>query len=200
MDHLNDTQQQLAVQSPEELVVRSLRGDGGSFRRLVEMHQGYAFALAFRILWDEEDARDTVQESFLSVWKHLGEFDSHCKFTTWLYSIVANRAKDRLKSNMRRRQVVTRDLRDTDETTGGDAPDAALANRELAERIRAVAGDLPPAQRMVFVLRDLQEYSVAEVAGMLHTSQGSVKANLCYARARIRRTIEKMDGVEGGKS
>jgi DNA-directed RNA polymerase specialized sigma24 family protein len=53
---------------------------------------------------------------------------------------------------------------------------------------------------MVFVLRDLQDFSVAEVAEMLHTSQGSVKANLCYARARIRRTIEKMENVEGGKS
>jgi RNA polymerase sigma-70 factor (ECF subfamily) len=164
------------------------------------MHQGYAFALAFRILWDEEDARDTVQESFLNVWKHLREFDSRCKFTTWLYSIVTNQAKDRLKSNMRRRQVVTRDGGDADETTSGDALDCALANRELAERIRAVAGNLPPAQRMVFVLRDLQDYSVAEVAGMLHTSQGSVKANLCYARARIRRIIERMDGVEGGRS
>jgi RNA polymerase sigma-70 factor (ECF subfamily) len=200
LDNLNDSQQKVAVHSPEELVARSQRGDSGSFRRLVEMHQGYAFALAFKILLDEEDARDTVQESFLSVWKHLREFDSHCKFTTWLYSIVANRAKDRLKSNMRRRQVVTRDWGDTDQTIIGEPLDCALANKELAERIRALAGDLPPTQRMVFVLRDLQDFSVAEVAEMLHTSQGSVKANLCYARARIRRTIEKMENVEGGKS
>lgn len=164
------------------------------------MHQGYAFALAFKILWDEEDARDTVQESFLSVWKHLREFDSRCKFTTWLYSIVANRAKDRLKSNMRRRQVVTRDWGDIDETMSGKPLDCDIANKELAERIRTLAGDLPPTQRMVFVLRDLQDYSVAEVAEMLHASQGSVKANLCYARARIRRTIEKLERVEGGKS
>ena len=99
------------------------------------MHQGYAFALAFKILLDEEDARDTVQESFLSVWKHLKGFDSHCKFTTWLYSIVVNRAKDRLKSNMRRRQVVTRNWGDTDETISGEPLDCALANKELAERI-----------------------------------------------------------------
>ena len=200
MDNLNDSQQKVAVQSPEELVARSQRGDSVSFSRLVEMYQGYAFALAFRILWDEEDARDAVQESFLSVWKHLREFDSHCKFTTWLYSIVTNQAKDRLKSNMRRRQVVTRGWGDTDETMSGEPLDCAIANKELAERIRALAGDLPPAQRMVFVLRDLQDYSVAEVAEMLHASQGSVKANLCYARAHIRRTIEKMERVEGEKS
>jgi RNA polymerase sigma-70 factor (ECF subfamily) len=101
---------------------------------------------------------------------------------------------------MRRRQVVTRDWGDTDEIMSGEPLDCAIANKELAERIRALAGDLPPTQRMVFVLRDLQDYSVAEVAEMLHASQGSVKANLCYARARIRRTIEKMERVEGGKS
>ncbi len=164
------------------------------------MHQGYAFALAFKILLDEEDARDAVQESFLSVWKHRREFNFRCKFTTWLYSIVMNRAKDRLKSNMRRRQVVTRDWGDTDEAISGEPLDCALANKDLAERIRALAGDLPPTQRMVFVLRDLQDLSVAEVAEILHISEGSVKANLCYARARIRRTIEKIEHTAGGKS
>jgi RNA polymerase sigma-70 factor (ECF subfamily) len=164
------------------------------------MHQGYAYALAFKILLDEEDARDTVQESFLSVWKHRREFDPRRKFTTWLYSIVVNRAKDRLRSNMRRRRVVTRDCGDADQAMSGEPLDCALANKDLGERIRALAGDLPPAQRMVFVLRDLQDFSVAEVSEMLHTSQGSVKANLCYARARIRRTIEQMEHRAGGKS
>ena len=188
------------MEAVEQLITRCQRGDSGSFRQLVEMYQGYAFTLAFRILWDEEDARDTVQDSFLSVWKHLEKIDGRCKFTTWLYSIVTNRAKDRLKANMRRRQVIGPNTRIIEETLSGESLDRALANTDLAERIRALAGDLPLKQRMVFVLRDLQDCSVAEVAETLHMSQGSVKTNLCHARARIRRTIEQMERGEGGQS
>jgi len=196
----NDHQQEYAVEAVEQLITRCQRGDSGSFRQLVEMYQGYAFTLAFRILWDEEDARDTVQDSFLSVWKHLEKIDGRCKFTTWLYSIVTNRAKDRLKANMRRRQVIGPQTWITEEPTSGDSLDRVLANTDLAERIRVLAGDLPLKQRMVFVLRDLQDCSVAEVAETLHMSQDSVKANLCHARARIRRTIEQMECGEGGQS
>lgn len=183
----------------ESLIARCRKGENLAFREIVERYQGYAFSLAFRILWDEDDARETVQESFVRVWKHLETYDGRSKFTTWLYTIVTNLAQDRLKANMRRENIFTRLTGAHDNTgdTGGVDPDTHLDNRELVERIKALAGDLPHAQRMVFVLRDLQDLSIAEVADHLRMSTGAVKANLCLARARIRRSMEQPERSGG---
>lgn len=179
----------------ERLIARCRKGESLAFRELVERYQGYAFSLAFRILWDEDDARETVQESFVRVWKHLAVYDGRSRFTTWLYSIVTHLAQDRLKANMRRERIFTRLTGANDDI--GDTrvadPDTRLENKELAERITALAGGLPPVQRMVFALRDLQDLSIAEVADHLRMSTGAVKANLCLARARIRRSMEQSE-------
>ena len=78
----------------ERLIARCRKGESLAFREIVERYQGYAFSLAFRVLWDEDDARETVQESFVRVWKHLAAYDGRSRFTTWLYSIVTHLAQD----------------------------------------------------------------------------------------------------------
>ena len=87
---------------PDEIIERSRRGEREAFRVLVEHHQSYAFALAFRLVCDEDAAKDIVQESFIRVWKHLSEYRPTVKFTTWLYRIVVNLSYDRLKTDRRR--------------------------------------------------------------------------------------------------
>jgi RNA polymerase sigma-70 factor, ECF subfamily len=183
----------------EKLITRCREGESLAFRELVERYQGYAFSLAFRILWDENDAREAVQESFVRVWKHLETYDGQSKFTTWLFTIVTHLAQDRLKANMRRENIFTRLTGASDNAgdTWGADPDTQLDNRALVERIKALAGDLPPVQRMVFVLRDLQDLTIAEVADRLRMSTGAVKANLCLARARIRRSMEQPERSGG---
>lgn len=176
-----------------QLIARCVQGDPGAFRELVERHQGYAFALAFRILCDEDDAREAVQESFVRVWKHAGVYDTRSRFTTWLYRIVTRLAQDRLKSNIRRSRVITRLPADQDVPAMKPGADDEMTNRQLAQRITAIADGLPPAQRMVFVLRDLEDLSIGEIAERLGMSAGSVKANLCYARGRVRSLIDRWE-------
>jgi RNA polymerase sigma-70 factor (ECF subfamily) len=84
---------------------------------------------------------------------------------------------------------------DAQDLQGAD-PGRAVENSEIAEKIRSVAGGLPPVQRMVFALRDLQDLPVAEVAHLLQISPGAVKANLCLARARIRRVLAQEEGMQ----
>ena len=83
--------------STETIIERSRGGDGEAFRLLVKAHQGYAYALAFRLVCDDEAAKDVVQESFIRIWKHLPEYRPTVKFTTWMYRIVVNLSYDRLK-------------------------------------------------------------------------------------------------------
>ena len=167
-----------------------------AFRRLVEQHQSYAFALAFRLLGDGEEARDATQESFLRVWLHLREFKPGFRFTTWLYRIVVNISYDTLRSRKRRLRVMENSTeREVAEPASGQDPETMTVNRDLAGHIRRLAGGLPPRQHMVFVLRDLQDQSIEEVGKILGMPAGSVKTNLSYARKWIR---EQMEGLDRG--
>jgi RNA polymerase sigma-70 factor (ECF subfamily) len=178
----------------DQVIARSKQGDVWAFRRLAETHQHYAFTLAFRIVCNADDARDIVQEAFIRVWQNLRSFDPAAKFTTWLYRIVVNLSYDRLKGEGRRRRLFTTMSQDSEASAHDTiALDDDLMNRDLADKIKAVAETLPLKQRMVFVLRDLQDLTVTEVAEILEMSHESVKTNLCYARRHIRQRLERME-------
>jgi RNA polymerase sigma-70 factor (ECF subfamily) len=182
----------------KEMLLLSRQGNQQVFRKLVETYQGYAFSLAVRYLGNEEDARDVVQDTFIRIWKRLSTFDFRCKFTTWMYRIVINLCHDRNKALNRQKKFL-------DFNSLGDFPDlfsAAIApidlenesiRKELGTIIAALAGELPPRQRSIFVLRDLQDLSVAEVSQILRISKNSVKSNLSHARQKIRKRLEQIE-------
>jgi RNA polymerase sigma-70 factor (ECF subfamily) len=182
-----------------DLIVRSKEGDPGAFRQLVEYYQGYAYALAARLLADEDDARDVVQESFIRVWKHLVKYDPRARFTTWLYRIVTNLSYDRIKANTRRARVIAPG---SDEVIAS-APDPVrsteqdVQTEQTLNEINDLAGDLPPRQRIVFVLRDLHDLSIREVSEITGIPSGSVKTNLYHARQAIRGRLTKARTREG---
>jgi RNA polymerase sigma-70 factor (ECF subfamily) len=181
----------------DELIEQSQSGESEAFRLLVEEYQGYAFGLAFRIVCDEDVAKDIVQESFIRVWRHLREYDPAIKFTTWLYRIVVNLCFDQLKMDKRRKRVIANE-RELDARSALDNADAErnVINKDLAEKIKSVAARLPLKQRLVFVLRDLNDLSVKETAEVLAMSRDSVKANLSYARQNIRKHMQRIDNVK----
>jgi len=178
-----------------EIIARCKEGDLDAFRELVEGNQGFAFALAFRLLCNEEDAKDVVQESFVRVWRHLIRYDSGQKFTTWLYRIVVNLCYDRLKARKRRTRIM---VSADDESSPGivsSSPllDKELANREIAAIIERLADRLSSKQRMVFVLRDLQDLDMKEIVEVTGMPMGSVKTNLYLARRTIRERLVQFD-------
>jgi RNA polymerase sigma-70 factor (ECF subfamily) len=179
-----------------ELFQRSRNGDPEAFRRIVEGHQPFAYAVAFRFLGNEADAEDAVQESFINVWKHLADYDPHKKFTTWLYRIVANECLDHIKSRKRQRTAIPVDPvsgdSDSVQAAGAD-PNAALDEKERLQMIEAFVRELPEKQRMVFILRDLQDLSIEETSKILRMSNASVKSNLFHARKFLRERIEQLE-------
>ncbi len=162
------------------------RGDMSAFAALVRATQAYAYALAFRLLTDEQDALDAVQEAFVRVWRHLVDFDPKRKFTTWLYTIVSHVSLDILRSRKRRLAFLI-PVKDSGLDDPADPIDieSVHSNSELAEAIRGLTDGLPPTQRLVFVLRDLQDCSIEEVVEITRLSAGSVKTNLHHARKRM---------------
>jgi len=172
----------------DRLIDRSKRGDQEAFRELVEAHQSYAYRLAFRLLPNEDEATDVVQEAFIRVWRHLGRFRPGTRFQTWLFRIVTNLAYDRLRAGRRRERAMESFAVDGADRSEGRL-EARISDQEMAERIAELTDDLPPRQRITFVLRDLHDLSVAEVAAITGMASGTVKANLSYARRRIRERL-----------
>ena len=178
-----------------ELIRQSKKGDTQAFRQLMEQYKQYAFQLAYRILHCEEDAKDTVQEAFIRVWQHLSRFDLKKKFTTWLYRIVVNQSVDKLRQRKRRSEVTVRNENDSIFADPQQNPEGCCMNNEAMDRIRKAMDHLPLKQRLIFILRDLQQHSVKEVAEVLRCSQQTVKSTLYYARRNMRKIIENNEGV-----
>jgi RNA polymerase sigma-70 factor (ECF subfamily) len=185
------------LNTDKHILLSSQQGDTAAFRKLVETYQGYAFSLASRFLGNEEDALDVVQESFIRIWRYLHTFDHRCKFTTWMYRIVINLCRDRIKAQSRRDRFLLPDssgnLPALLNITGENDLEDKNTNEELAAVITTLAGELPHRQRVVFVLRDLQDVSVEEASQILGMSTSSVKSNLSYARKNIRLRLEQLE-------
>jgi RNA polymerase sigma-70 factor (ECF subfamily) len=180
-------------QGVPSLLERSRSGDTSAFGALMAMHQQYAYIIAFRILRDEDHAKDVVQEAFLRIWKHLNRYQHSAKFTTWLHTIVVRLCYDRMKSEARRRAVLSRPTRDVKDLPFSRDLEHDVESRDISERILTLAKKLPPKQRLVFMLRDVQDWTIEEISRLAGMSVNTVKANLCYARKVIREGYERLE-------
>ena len=180
------------------LIFRCQGGDRAAFRELVEQHRPLAYGLALRMLCEENDAEDVVQEAFVRVWKHIGEYRGENRFTTWLYAIVSHLCLDQLRRRRRTRLLFARseETSETERLPDLRLLDQAHSNKELAAIVRLLAGKLPSKQRLVFTLRDLQECSIEETSSITGMSAASVKSNLCHARRHIRKTLASVYEVK----
>jgi RNA polymerase sigma-70 factor (ECF subfamily) len=194
--------------SDAEAIERARGGDHDAFRILVERYQSRAYALALRVLRDEEQARDAVQDAFLKVYRSLDRFEGRSSFYTWLYRLVMNVCLD-----LRRRDRSARH-QEWDETQGvesmaGAAPlaggegsldfdpaDVAM-RRELRDQLAAAIDELPDAARETLILREVEGLSYAEIAEALSIPKGTVMSRLHYARRRAREILTSQAAADG---
>jgi len=180
------------MQIDNEQIQQIIRGDQKAFRVLVENHQQYAFSLAFRLLCDEEEAKDVVQESFIKIWRNIKSYNPKMKFTTWIYKIITNTAIDRLRVIKR---VGKESMDDATKNPGSILnyhPDKEYDNQELTQIIRSMSKDLPEKQKLVFVLRDIQGMNSVEVENILDIPADTIKSNLYHARRMVKEKLNKI--------
>jgi RNA polymerase sigma-70 factor, ECF subfamily len=178
----------------EKLIEDAKDGNVYAFGKIVKCHQSYAYAIAFRFLCDEDDAEDVVQESFIRIWNHLHDFDPRKTFTTWMYKIVVNLCYDKAKSNKRRMSIFTRS---SDNSSIVDCIDnidieQKVTNKETVALIKLIADGLSEQQRIIFLLRDLQDLTIQEVVDITGMSESAIKTNLFFARRNIRKKLAKL--------
>ena len=177
-------------------LIEHAKTDSTEFEQLVRHFQPFVYSVALRLLLNEQDAKDLVQECFIRVWKHLHRFDHSSKFTTWLYQITLRLALDSLKGHKRRQKALQ--LYGKTEATKDEhcSADTAIQKQEWFAQFRKVADALPPRQRIIFVLRDLEDLDLQEIAKMLSLSVNTVKSNLYYARKHLRELIQQRNSYE----
>ena len=173
----------------QEIVGKASNGDVEAFRRIVERNQEFVYRVAYCFVNNVAEAEDITQECFIRLWKNLHRYRPEIKLTTWLYKIVTNLCLDFSKSRQTRvsRNMVALD--DYDGMGQVDASDQPLIDAELRIAIEAVVNVLAPKQKAVFVLRDIEQVEMPEIAEILAMDAGQVKSNLYYARKKVSEMI-----------
>jgi RNA polymerase sigma-70 factor (ECF subfamily) len=182
-------------ETDEAAIVRRARaGDPSAFALLVERHTRPLLRTALRLLGRMDLAQDAVQETFMRVHRYLARFDESRPLAPWLYRVVVNVARD-----VGRRSSTPR-LVPLDSLTEGQHPatrveagtlDEPLAREEQRRMVQAALLTLPAKERAAIVLRDIEGLSTREVAQALGSSEGTVRSQICTARLKIKRFIER---------
>jgi RNA polymerase sigma-70 factor (ECF subfamily) len=154
---------------------------------LMDRYSDFAYALAYRLLYNREEAEDAVHEGFTRIWKHMHEYDLNKKFSTWMYTIITHYCYDLLRKRSREKCVLNTDCWEEFDLKD---PHIGLNTNEILPYIEQAAETLPPKQRVIFILRDLQDLPVREVSEILQISKNSVKVNLHYARKHLREQLK----------
>jgi RNA polymerase sigma-70 factor (ECF subfamily) len=186
------------MEDGDAAVVAQVRdGDMQAFRVLVERHQPAVFRLAFRMTGNQQDAEDTVQETFLRAYRQLKRFEPRASFGTWLHRIAANCALDLLRK--RRREAERRVSPDLAVTEAAESlsdrtpsPDCLTAHAEVQQQVESALEQLTPLERAAFTLRHLEGKPIAEISTALGVGTNAAKQSIFRAVQKLRRVLEPM--------
>ncbi len=184
-----------------QLVKRVQNGDEVAFRSLFDRYNRRAYAVAIGVVKNQQDALDVVQDAFIKVHKHIGNFKGNASFYTWLYRIVMNLAID----HVRKARKIT-DFDDgihKDDAAGDGAllpriaesnPGKTVARREMTEKIQAALETLPEYHRAVILLREVEGLSYEEMAEVLEVPKGTIMSRLFHARRKMQDELSEYLG------
>lgn len=177
----------------EDLIRESLAGDSNAYGQLVERFQDRLFNAMVNVVGSHDEAEDVVQESFVQAYVKLHTFHGNSKFFTWLYRIAFNNALSRQRK--RRGDVSIEHGR---ETTGSDpedrteAPDEPLLRQERVTLVHSALELLSEEHRSILVLREMEEMSYEDIAGLLGINIGTVRSRLSRARGQLKTHLEEL--------
>ena len=186
--------------SNEALLELCKQQDQEALRVLFKRHERPVYNMLLRMLSSREDAEEALAEVFVKVWRAAAGFKGDCKFTTWLYKITANTARDYLRSRMTRQEVSMDEVMIEDiEAPQSASPEAAAINAEDRARIVAAMARLSEEDRLLISLYHFQELDYDEIAEISGIPPGNLKVKLFRARQRLRRFCAEQE-KDGGEN
>ena len=188
-----------------DIISRAQRGDRQAFNRLVIHYQDIIVNLCASLMGTRSDGEDAAQETFIKAWQQLEFFRGESQFSTWLHTIAINTCRNKQRSFWQRlfrksvptgMPVLDEDVEETIEIIDSSPlPSQELERKELKDQIKRALGMLPERYRELIVLRDLRQYSYAEMAEMLSAPEGTIKSGI--ARARLALQVELKGLIDG---
>jgi len=184
------------------LIRAAQQGDAAAFEQLVHKYDRAVLRLTVHLTGSQEDGQDVYQEAFLRAYVNLARFRFECSFYTWIYRIASNLCLDHLrKRRFRSRELITTNSADgaereileyiADESAGA-SPERSLIRRVLREHIARALNNLSPRERMVFELKHYHGLQLKTVAGILSTTEGTVKNTLFRATHKLRLQLSEL--------
>jgi RNA polymerase sigma-70 factor (ECF subfamily) len=176
----------------KELIEECRKGDLRNFRKVVEKTTPMIFSVAFRMLGDEDGARDIVQDTMVTIWQKLTRIKTAESYKTWAYRIAVNKCYDQLRKQKRQKErryddqawtIISNHISEEDATE--------LENQENAQIINLLTNKLSHKQKAVFILSELEQIPAVEIAKITGMTRPAVKANLYYARKNIESLLQK---------
>jgi RNA polymerase sigma-70 factor (ECF subfamily) len=174
------------------LLAAAQAGDRAACDELLGAQRPRAIASALRVLHNQDDAEDAVQDAFVKIWRRLPDFEGRSSFATWVHRIVVNASLDLMRRRATRAEFVewTEEQHKQAESpsaelAGEQTPESELGDREVASLVRVAVAELPLAHRQVVELGELEDCSCREIAARLRCPVGTVLSRLHYARARL---------------
>lgn len=179
-------------QGDADLVAAARGGDAAAFEAIMRLHNRQMFRTARAILQNEADAEEVVQEAYLKAFLHLDGFAGASRLSTWLVKIAVNEALARLRRRMPDGAPVhpAPELAAENSMTPESSPEAAAAQSEIRRLLEAAIDALPQAQRTVFMLRAVEEFSTEDTASCLGIPAETVKTRLHRAKQQLRRRLQ----------
>lgn len=174
----------------QDLVARAKRGDAGAYEEIVQRYQQIAFRTAYVVTGSAPDAEDAAQEGFVKALRAIGRFRAGAPLRPWLLRIVANEARNRVRSVGRRQRL---ELRLTEGFRPGDAapsPEAVAVAADERRRLLAMVNGLGDEDRQVIAARYFLQLSGEETAAALGIPEGTVKSRLSRALARLKAVVD----------
>ena len=183
--------------SDEELVARSIGGDQESFNQLVLRWERPIYALAYRVIGREEDARDVCQETFLRAFRALNGFRGQAKFSSWLYRIALNLCRDWVRKERRTPVIQAPEELEVLEMAAIREPTPSVedlvARRELTRVVERAMARLPEEQRTAIILKEYHELTFQEIADLVGCPLSTVKTRLYQGLSVLRRELAKSE-------
>ena len=177
----------------EELVARSKTGDIDSFNQLVKRWERPIFALAYRTLGREEDARDVTQETFLRAFRALSGFKGDAKFSSWLYRIALNLCRDWMRKERRAPLVAVPEDVDVEQMAVAQGPvetvEDLAARAELSREVAKAMERLPAEQRQAIILKEYHGLTFQEIADLMKCPLSTVKTRVYQGLSTLRKQL-----------
>jgi RNA polymerase sigma-70 factor (ECF subfamily) len=178
-------------------------GDQAEFAKLVEQYSDFIYKLAIKMLANDQDAEDVLQETFLKAFRSINGFRGNSSLSTWLYRIATNEALMLIRKRKPENQQIDIDKEDEEEketplqiVDWAALPEDQLLSVESIAYLNKIVQKLTPALRIVFILRDVMDQSVRETADVLELSETAVKTRLSRARLQLRQQLSEYFGQE----